>query len=494
MIRNIIRTLVFLVLILASLLLAGCGGGKKADDPDTKIREALERIEAARQELPDSKPVVKRIEIPRAEAWLSRKLAARYEDARADHAFQWVAQSRPVRFNFIVAENTPKVRWSPRARTIRQHLDAIAAQADWSYVVERDVIQVYDIETRHFALATQPGSTESTLGLRNLSDAGAAQTDNTAEISFDPYQAEIRQAVEGVLGLGGDAEGLAIDPRTRVTIAPSANLLIVTARPHAMRKVERVMDRYNGSSAAIVRIALSILEVEFSDRKERDLLLQLLRSSSDLPLSVIMGLPGGLPAYAGGTTSNFGILGPSDAPGRYTGSGAVIEWLDEFGEASVQYDDTVEVQNNRVASVDVTRTRQYVSRISFEVVGEGASVIATPEVEFEQLRTGLVMHLQPTLVDDRITVRMGMSRSSEVGEHPYNFSGIQGTNFVTEDFNRVISVSLSDGEPKLLSSFSQNETRNAKRSRIPFLGPLGRDRSDRRRETLLLITATQVQG
>ncbi len=493
MIRNIIRTLVFLVPALASLLLSGCVGGKKADDPDTKIREALERIEAARQELPDSKPVAKRIEVPRAEAWLSRKLAARYEDARADQAFQWVAQSRPVRFNFIVAEDAPKVRWSPRAGTIRQHLDAIAAQADWSYVVERDVIQVYDIETRHFALATQPGSTDSSLGLRNLANADSAPTDNTAEISFDPYQAEIQQAVEGVLGLDGDAEGLAIDPRTRVTIAPSANLLVVTAQPHAMRKVERVMDRYNGSSAAIVRIALSILEVEFSDRKERDLLLQLLRDSNDLPLSVIMGLPAGLSGYTG-SASNVGVLGPSDAPGRYTGSGAVIEWLDEFGEASVQYDDTVEVQNNRVASVDVTRTRQYVSRISFEVVGEGANAIATPEVEFEQLRTGLVMHLQPTLVDDRITVRMGMSRSSEVGEHPYNFSGIQGTNFVTEDFNRVISVSLTDGEPKLLSSFSQNETRNAKRSRIPFLGPLGRDRSDRRRETLLLITATQVQG
>ncbi|MXY64087.1 MAG: hypothetical protein F4206_16920 [Gammaproteobacteria bacterium] len=481
------------VSFLTVVFLTGCGGGKKADDPDTKIRDVLERIETARQEVPDSKPVAKRIEVPRVEAWLSRKLAARYEDARADQAFQWVAQSRPVRFNFIVAEDAPRVRWSSRARTIRQHLDAIAAQADWSYVVERDVIQVYDIETRHFALATQPGSIESSLGLRNLSDAGAAQTDNTAEISFDPYQAEIRQAVEGVLGLGGDAEGLAIDPRTRVTIAPSANLLIVTARPHAMRKVERIMDRYNGSSAAIVRIELSILEVEFSDRKERDLLLQLLRDSSDLPLSVIMGLPGGLPAYVGGASSNFGILGPSDAPGRYAGSGAVIEWLDEFGEASVQFDDTVEVQNNRVASVDVTRTRQYVSKISFEVVGEGANAIATPEVEFEQLRTGLVMHLQPTLVDSRITVRMGMSRSSEVGEHPYNFSGIQGTNFVTEDFNRVLSVSLTDGEPKLLSSFSQNETRDEKRSRIPFLGPLGKDRF-RRRETLLLITATQVQG
>ena len=104
------------------------------------------------------------------------------------------------------------------------------------------------------------------------------------------------------------------------------------------------------------------------------------------------------------------------------------------------------------------------------------------------------MHLQPTVVDDRITLRMGMSRSSEVGEEPYNFSGIQGTNFVTEDFNRVLSVSLTDGESRLLSSFSQNETRDAKRSRIPFLGPLGRDRSDRRRETLLLITATQVRG
>ena len=478
-------------LVFAALVLAACGGGPEPD-PETKVQEALDRIETVRKEVPAPSPAARRIERPRHEAWLDRKITARYENIRADHAFELVAQFFPIRFNFDVS-NVSNVRWSPNARTIRKHLDSIAAQADWSYVVERDVIQVRDIETRHFDLSAQPGSTVSGLGLRNLAGgAGGGPTDNAARIALDPYVEEIVQAVEGVLGLG-EAAGEAPDPRTRVSINPSANLLVVTARPHAMRSVERVMERYNRSTASIVRISLSILEVEFSDRRERDLLVALIRDSNDLPLSVLLGITD-LSAYSADTAVNVGLLGPSDSAGRYAGSGAVIEWLEEFGQTSIAFDDVVEVQNNRVASVDVTRTRQYVSKISFRQVGEGSNAIATPEVEFAELRTGLVLHLQPTVVGDRITLRMGISRSSLVGESPYQFGAVQGVNFVTEDFNRVLSVSLIDGEPKLLSSFSQAEIRGAKRSRIPFLGPLGRDRSDRRRETLLLITADQVRG
>ena len=491
--------------LLAALSLAACGGGPGSADNEMEtgrepgIRAALDRIEALRREAL-APPPVRRIERSRHEAWLDGKLTARYEDIRADHAFEWVAQGTPVEFGFDRTA-APGVRWSPRAGTIRQHLDSIAAQADWSwrYAADRDVLHVRDIETRRFRLSTQPGRTLSRMAVRNLAGAGAeAPTDNTTEIALDPYRDEIRQTVEGILGIGGDAGAGTADPRTRVSLNPSANLLVVTARPNAMREVERVIGppsdlSYNASAAAIVRFELTILEVEFSSNRERDLLVALIRSSDNLPLEVLLGVTGGLSSHTSESAANAALLGPA-ASGRHAGSGAVIEWLDGFGETSVRFHNTVEVQNNRAVTVDATRTRRYVSRIAYRVVGDGAGSVTTPEIEFGELRTGIVLHLQPTVLEDGITARIGMSRSSQVGEEPYRFGAVQGVNFVTEDFNSVLSVSLNDGEPKLLSSFSQRETWDSRHTRVPLLGPLGRDRSDRRRETLLLITATRVRG
>ena len=483
---------------LVFLGLAGCSA--TAPPKDIRVAEALERIEQLRAEALQARPGLRAVAVRRAEAWLANPLAARYANLRADHAFRLVAQGRPVRFNFPTGA-APVVRWPPQARTIRHHMDSIAAQADWRYEVKRNVIQVSDIETRHFVLSAQPGKTESKLGLRNLAGSASGSADNIVELALDPYTGEIVQAIQGVLGIGSagqsaDGAGIssipALDPRTRVTIAPSANLLIVTSKPYAMRQVEQVMNRYNESVSAIVRIELSIIEVEFEDVEQHELLVRLLRASGNLPLSLVLGVVGDGASAAAGPVQPDDLTDSIIAGGsRYIGSSVIFEWLDTFGDASIAYDDTIEVLNNHMASVDVTRTEQYVSKISLGAVGDGNTV--TPEIEFEKLRTGLVLHLQPTVVNDRITLRMGMSRSTPVGRVPYAFLGISGTNFITQDFNRVLSVSLADGKPKLLSSFSETATRG-KRKQVPYLGPFGRgkDRTERRRETVMLITASLV--
>ena len=95
------------------------------------------------------------------------------------------------------------------------------------------------------------------------------------------------------------------------------------------------------------------------------------------------------------------------------------------------------------------------SKITFTVSGSGDTQTKTPEIEFSELRTGLAIHLQPTVRDNLITLRMALSRSTLIDRVPFNYTGIEGETFVTDDFNRVLSVSLKDGEPKLLMSFSE---------------------------------------
>ena len=433
-------------------------------------------------------PELERVQASRTTIWLDKRITARFHDLDARSAIELVLQKRPVRYNLDQAP-AQTVTWSPSALTIRDHLDSITAQADWAYRVEKGVVQVYDIETRHFALSAQPGVTQADMKMRNLVTADSGGSDNTISVALDPYTAELAQLARSVLGLEATTtEPGQIDPRTSVSILPTANQLVVTAKPHAMRRVEDVIRRYNLSTSAIVRVHISIMEVDISDSERHGLLLDIIRQSDNFSVGL---------EFLGDVTGSVGVLegDVKNVNSSYLGSSVVYNWLQKFGDTSIAYEDTIEILNNHVASIDATRTERYVSKIAFTVTGTGGSESKTPEVEFSELRTGLAIHLQPTIQDNRITLRMALSRSTPVERLPFNFSGIEGVNFVTDDFNRVLSVSLRDGEPRLLMSFSEAVVSDSQ-EKIPWLGLLG-NRSDTRgrsRETIMMITASVVAG
>lgn len=491
---NTVRTM--MAVTLATALLTGClyrSEPVEVNRPD----EMLEQIENLREALVryDGTDRLEEVQVPLAESWLEQPLSARYRALPADRALRLVVQGHPVRFNFETETGAPAVAFPPNASTIREHLDSIAAQADWSYTLEHGVVQVRDLETRQFILNAQPGAADSAINLRGLKDSGGAEKDNSVKLELDPYTNEVLAAVSNILGdgeTGGEASGQA-------AIAPSANMLVVTARPNAMRQIERLIDSYNRSVSQIVRLEMSLIEVTFDNSENRDLLLNLIRRSNDLPIGVLLGT-----TSSGDPGARFGLgdsaftaqdLSLSEGQYRYDGSSAVFEWLETFGDTTVNYDDTVEVINNHVASVDVTRTEQYISSITLQAVGQSDTVV--PEVEFSELRTGTVVHVQPTIVGDRITLRMGLSRSVPVDRTPYNFAGVRGVNTTTSDFNRLLSVSLTDGEPKLLASLSSASSRD-RNSGIPLFSSLGigtgREGAASRRETVMLITATILKS
>ncbi len=463
--------------IAAILMLNACAQRPPVSPKTTAISQAIEELRE-KQEQP-SAPEMERIEIPRISVWLDQRITARFNNLDARSAIDLVVQKRPVRYNMGDTQPQQSVKWSPTALTIRDHLDSITAQADWIYRVEKGVVQVYDIETRHFALAAQPGATQANMKMRNLSASDSDGSDNTVSVALDPYTTELIGLIQSVLGT---------DPRTAVSILPAANQLVVTAKPSAIRRVEDVMRRYNLSTSAIVRVHISIMEVDVSDSEKHSLLLDIVRQSDNFTI--------GLDIFGDITGSAGALSGIINNPNsRYRGSGLIYNWLKKFGDTSIAYDDTIEILNNNVASIDATRTESYVSKITLTVTGSGDTETKTPEVEFSELRTGLAIHLQPTVRDNLITLRMALSRSTLIERVPFNFAGIEGVNFVTDDFNRVLSVSLKDGEPKLLMSFSEAVVSDQK-EKIPFLGVLGNssDTQDRSRETIMMITANVVEG
>lgn len=479
----------------AALLLPGCASAPAPDDRDADAPAAAPATAAAappaaRRGAPSDHPDVSgRVLVPRGAAWLADRLDAGYRRMPATLALRQIAGGRPVSLVFEPSVD-PLVSAPDGAATVLDHLAAICSQADWSWSVgPGGVVLVGDLETRTFRLASQPGDSTAELRQRALgAGAGGTPAGGAAvRVELSPYAEEVERMVRGVLGLsgggarqGGAAE--AVDPRIGVTSEPSANQVTVTARPHQMRRVERRIARLNAASAAAVRIDVTVYEVAESTDIERSLDLDALRAAAVSVGAVVEAapVPGG-----GSLTLTFGGGGSAD------GSEAVLRWLRRAGRTSIAFRDSIEVRNNQVASIDATQTRRVVSRVSRERTTQGPAQSETPSVEFGELRTGWAISVQPTIADGgEVTLRLGVSRSSLVREEPYSFDEgrIAGTNHVTDDLHRLMSLTMRDGETRLVTSLSSGERRqeSSRRPWLPWLGD-ARSRRGRDREVVMLL-------
>ena len=456
------------------------------------VRAVAERPEARVR----SAPAARAASVPPGAEWLGEALEAEYAGVSASVALRQVTRGGPLRLE--VGGRDPLVVSHPGATTVLDHVTSICAQADWACDTVGGVLIVSDMETKTLQVAAQPGSSSASLKLRALAtgetqgSGGDSEDESGVEVELTPFGEEVAALVETVLGIGGEEdsededEGAPhVDPRTGVVVLPSANAVLLTARPHMMRVVERELERFNAGASKTVRLHVAVYEVSSRDGSERGVDLLALRDAA-----VGFGL-----RVSGGSKTGSGAVVQVDflEDNRAHGSQAVLRWLDSAGSARVSLNEVLEVRNNQVASVDATETRQFVAKVSQgpRTIGGGIEV-GPPEIVFDELRLGWAVALQPTIVGDQVTVRVALSRRSLIEERPYRFAGgaIEGMNFVTDDMNRLMSVTLRSGQTKLLTSWVNATSRRTEEG-VPFLGWLGRAgrREEREHEVVLLMSA-----
>ena len=141
---------------------------------------------------------------------------------------------------------------------------------------------------------------------------------------------------------------------------------------------------------------------------------------------------------------------------RYAGTDALLEWLNREGDATINFNDSIEVRNNQIAASSSTRTYQYVSSITRQQDQLGRE---RTEVQRNQLRTGWSISVHPTIGHDAVTVRLSLARRSLVEERPFQFGESLGTNFVTDDQVRAMTVSLADGESRIITALQASDER-----------------------------------
>ena len=350
----------------------------------------------------------------------------------------------------------------------------MARQSDWRWELEDGTVVVRDLETRTLLLLAQPGSVTASLSVNAL-DSGSRGDDESNDggavaQDLDPYVDELQPLVEDLI-----AQDLAIGAPASVKLLPSVNALLVTARPSTSQRVAEIVDLYNDRVSKSVRVSLTVYEVTNTDKHSIGSRLTAMANGADA------GLLGSWNVRPLEPDGQFRVTA-DDPSTDYFGSEFLLEWLDSEGDATINFNDSIEVRNNQIAASSSTRTYQYISSITREQDALGRE---RTEVQRDSLRTGWSISVQPTIGLDLVTVRLSLARRSLVDERPFQFGESQGTNFVTDDAIRAMTVSLGDGETRIVTALTSSDER---RNRNKLVGiPLRRGGSHMKTESVLLL-------
>ena len=409
---------------------------------------------------------------PIGAAWLLAPLDIHIRGLDAQSAISLVAGNRPIRTDLSLGQIPILTYSSGETDIVRDAIDALTKDANWSWTIEGDHLVVRDIETKTFPVLAQPGEVKGSLSVNSLDSAGSTFIDGESVLfsETDVYANELDGLISDLLKLDVDA-GVPATYR----VLPRINALVVTARPRTLATVGRIIDEYNERTAKLVRIYLTVFEVNST-------------SDSSVGAQIIAQHSGTDPS------GNFNLrLEPTTSQSsfnvRYTspvspwiGSDLLLSWLNREGDATINLQDQIDVRNNRIASSSSTRTYQYVSSISREQDTVGR---VRTEIERSKLRTGWAITVQPTIGMNTVTVRLSLARRDLVEERPFEFGDSAGTNFVTDDQNRSMSVTLTDGESRLITLLTSSDQRR-KRSRFGTI-TTSRAREASETESLILM-------
>lgn len=445
------------IAITSLLSLTGCASLALRQQPSSNVLDRSQFVqvsvpvtEETNAQLPTRPflPHMQQVSRPEDAPWLLDPIDVALRDLEANEAIALIAGSRTVQFELRRRE-MPVVSYRSGAdHSIKDALDAIVARADWVYAVVDGVIRVQDLESRTLLLLAQPGTVAARMSVNSLdAETGGGSSTNdggTVQHASDPYQTELEPVVSELIA--GDIE---LGVPASVRLLPNANALLVTARPSTVQRVAELIETYNDRVSKSVRIHITVYEVASSTKQSIGTRLQAVLSD-------------GSASFLGGWNVRpvesdvqfaFELLTPSK---RFTGTEALLEWLNREGDATINFNDAIEVRNNQIAASSSTRTYQYISSITRQQDALGRE---RTEVQREQLRTGWSISVHPTIGHEAVTVRLSLARRSLVEERPFQFGESVGTNFVTDDQVRAMTVSLADGESRIITALRASDER-----------------------------------
>lgn len=477
----------FVAVAVATLSLYSCASSAQTDKnlavgqgglPPALTRES-ENIRVRKQSKPAMPP---RVRVPDDALWLLEPVDAAFTNLAADAALRFLVRNSRIRFDVEATTPLPNVSHSPDAVNRLDHINSVCAQANLAWRVSKGVLIVSDFVTQQFDIETPIGQNTAQLGSGQLGGGalgGSSDQSNVTIVQTNSMQ-ELLASVREALG-AEESETV------KVSVTPSSGQLTVTGRPDDVDQAEQMVENYNERLRRRVQIEFVLYEIDVSDIEERNLNLSAIRNAA---------VSGGV-KFATSSASNLGSgeLSLTFAEGNsFDGSSVLLSWLQRLGDTEITIRKRVVATNQNIVTLRDVETSRYVSQVSIQRQSNGATDTTSPTVEISELNTGEHWAVLPSIDEDRVHLRLAVSRAQVVGFDDYSFDdgSIAGRLPQSATDEIVVPISLRDGETRLITNLSSEFSSTTGTSTpmisrlLPFFGSKGR--SDRKIESIVAVT------
>lgn len=417
--------------------------------------------------------------------WLMQRVEAVYKDMPASSALRaLMPPGHRVSFDASIdIEAAASVDSPPPGSSLLQHLDGIAAQLNWSWRPDGDKNLIWTaMPSRVFRIAIGAGKRSAALGRQgggvSGGDGGGGGAQSTRlEQTTQPWQ-ELEVALKAHLG------------EYKFSLLPSINSVLVTAPPDKLRDVAKLIERFNRTATQRVLVEMEIYLVDLSESKQQSLDWSFIRDGNN-----VFGKSGPPPAS---NLTPFIISLNRISDGRYKGSRAILNALEEQGATSVVTRPRLICLNNQVSELRLNRVTPYTQNVQYRERSSGSTTRVFPEVDTAELISGTTIYVAPTISGERITLTLSanyrqLTRFFEesVGGTDAGASAVNIKLPEYDDTQFTLPISLRSGETMVLAGNprTMKETSSNRNPLLPFLPWFGADGTKRRLETVLLVSA-----
>lgn len=512
-----------IVISFVALSLVSCGGGSV--DPATtagldkfRVQSQVEQnaFEKTAREFPARNNAVA---IPKHAPWLGEARTSHFKQGNAKTLIMALAAPHPVRFD--VADD-PVVFAPANAVILKDYFDSIAIQSNWTYTVSAGVLIFSDWEVKSIFLAALVGKTSAVL--KTKSGAGVSTQENQLTTATDPYS-EIELLVAEILNVRTNNPPITRQPPVYSTPQPftettvdgvivptfetisqesvppliaesplaeriatfsvsrSANMLSIAAKPNQVREVVAVIDQYNNSVSKRAIIDVTVYDVALTGGDNRSINLNLLKVATNTLIST-------------GSSDALTISRASSAAVQARNQTIIFNWIESQGTVSKRIHRRFETLNNHAVTFLDTEEIEYVKKVALARQSDGATSTVTPEVEIGAHQIGREFNLLATILAGRVNIQMTINDRRISSRERYSLGGAgEGTLLNILNTDKVIPLSLRDGETRVLTYFQQDntETNHTKNRFLPGVFN-GKQDSAERSETVIVISAEIVGG
>ncbi len=493
--------------LLSLLILSGCEtlGLNEYDKRNAESEALLARIDELRQLSVPNK--VERIEQPPAQltpmsqrtqvAYLSKTVA--FDTPRGGAPLSSVLEDTVEPFGVRVwfgDDVSPEQRVTLSYQgTVSGLLNRLERQLNIGFTPVGQSLKAEKFVTRTFELELPPGHINDQLGSGGGESEGGEQTEGTAASSqhvtlsrsdVDVF-AEMALGVEALLKVNPSEDsqeseaGGASDKEAlvgSVQAISSLSRLIVRTTPTRMAEVSRLVNEAKASLVRQVSLEVQVLEFRSNLGHNRGIEWDLVREIGD-GNSLKFFIPG-TDLLSQTASPGFAFTGG----GKWSGSTALINALNQQGQVSTQTPVTIVVQNYQTNQITQERTIEFLENISAESSEGVVSTDTTRGKRKEGVDFIVVPNIGPDFVHLRTSgmlTKIESLKPQKVGGETLIFPQIREAKINFQN-------KLKYGQTIVIGSVSQIETTTESNTflGIPFLG--GTSAVKQRVDTLVLLT------